>query len=176
MFVLFYHPAITINYLQILSSTYNAIFGTVDSLYISAQHTLANVSLAFILIFLSCPAETLSIIPVKNPSVVVCASYTVFVNTCKAMKYSTCFGIFFHMMHTGLAYAVYMFFYSPLWGLFSALLPHACFICSHIVSCLLWSFKALWGSGQVRWAQNFLSEDMRLEFRNQGWCQGVVTW
>lgn len=150
-------------------------FGTMDSLYMYAQHKLVNVSLAFILIFLSCSAETLSIAPVKNPSVVVCASCTVFVDTCKATKYSSCFGIFFHMMHAGLAYAVCMIFYSPLWGLFTALLPHACFICNRIVSCLLWSPKASWGSGQVRWAQNFLSEDVRLEFRNQGRCQGVVT-
>lgn len=62
----------------------------------------------------SCHAETLSIAPVKNPSVIICASYTVFVNTCKAMKCSSCFGILFHMIHAGLAYAMYMVFYNPL--------------------------------------------------------------
>lgn len=143
MFVLSYHPAITINYLQILSSTYSPISGTMDSLYIYAQHKSVNVSLAFILIFLSCPGETLAIAPVKSPSVVGCASHTVFVNTCKAMKHSSSFGIFFHMMHAGLVYAVYMVFYSPLWGLFSALLSHAYFMCSRLMSCLLWSSKAL---------------------------------
>lgn len=140
MFVLSHHPAITINYLQILSSTYSAISGTMNSLYTYAQHKSINVSLAFILIFLSCPAETLAIAPVKSPSVVGCASHTVFVNTCKAMKHSSCFGIFFHMMHAGV-YAVYMVFYSPLRGLFSALLSHAYFMCSRLMSCLLWSSR-----------------------------------
>lgn len=147
-----------------------------DSLYTYAQHKSVNVSLAFILIFLSCPAETLAIAPVKSPAVIGCASHTVFVNTCKAMKHSSCFGIFFHMMHAGLVYAVYMVFHSPLWGLFSALLSRAYFMCSRLMCCLLWSSKALWGSKQVRWAQNFLGKDMRLKFRNQGQCQGMVTW
>ena len=81
-------------------------FSTMDSLCIYAQYKLVNVSLVFVLIFLSCPAETLSIAPVKSPSVVVCACYTMFVNTCKAMKSSSCFGISLHMMRTGLSCAV----------------------------------------------------------------------
>jgi len=83
------------------------------------------------------------------------------------------------LIHLCVVYSFFGYFFLVFFLFFSisaatSPLYYKCSSSSSSRYCLFSSTRASWGFAQ--WAQNFHSKEVRSVFRNQGYCQGVVTW